>query len=162
MKLGSTLELRYAIADGYCIFRDRFQFLIDGQPVSIPQHSRLPGIWKQGATFRRVITYRNSVRLLLPAPLSKQALPQDDCNLYVLSVRSQGCADAGVCYPPFEQVVEVVLGASEWSRPTSAGNRGCFSFGAQQGSGFTDRSMLGTSCNRLLKQVLTLIASVHA
>jgi thioredoxin:protein disulfide reductase len=97
-----TVEVLFTIAPGYYLYRDRFRFALDGQPL-LYDKKRLPaGKWKQDATFGRVQTYRDSVRLLLPiaAPAKGAAV---SATMRTFEVLSQGCADAGVCYPPQRQ-----------------------------------------------------------
>ena len=136
----NTLELRYAIADGYYMYRDRFKIWIGGQPVSIPEHLWPAGKWKQDVTFGKVVVYRGSVRLLLAAPLTDGVVPQADKDSYRLRVLSQGCADAGVCYPPLDQSIELVRGKSAWFQPRLEGNEPKFRHGPQTGTEFINQS----------------------
>ena len=101
-----TIELQYKIAEGYYLYRGRFKFAVE-PPASAKLGKAMlsKGKMKQDATFGRVETYRDSVRILLPiASFGKGNLRADDLLLR-LSVTSQGCADAGVCYPPLRQTV---------------------------------------------------------
>lgn len=114
-----TLELRYAIADGYYMYRDRFHFTIDGQPIRVAQKNWPTGRWKHDANFGRVVTYRNSVRLLLPVSLTKlEADPNGRATLTMTAV-SQGCADVGICYPPMRQTLRLVPGSFGWVAPNN-------------------------------------------
>lgn len=92
MKDAKTVALDFQIADGYYMYRNRFR--VEGLEGAKLGKAVLPaGKMKQDATFGRVETYRKSVRMLLPvANAGGQPLR--------LRVTSQGCADAGVCYPP--------------------------------------------------------------
>ena len=101
-----TVELQYKIAEGYYMYKGRFKFAVE-PPASAKLGKAVlsKGKMKQDATFGRVETYRDSVRILLPiASFGKGNLRADDLLLR-LSVTSQGCADAGVCYPPLRQTV---------------------------------------------------------
>ena len=96
-------ELEFRIAPGYYLYRDRFRFETEsGKTIA---DAVLPtGKVKQDAFFGRTETYRDHVRIRLPltgADLGKKRVR--------LKVISQGCADAGVCYIPQEQWVEVSL-----------------------------------------------------
>ena len=109
-----TIEVRYAIADGYYMYRDRFRFSIDGQAIAVAKNNWPPGKWKQDVTFGKVITYRKSVRLLLtPASINPHALKVPGKS-FSLSANSQGCADVGVCYPPLRQTIALAPGSTEW------------------------------------------------
>ena len=101
-----SVELRYKIADGYYMYRARFKFDID-PPTDAKLGKAIfsKGEMKQDPTFGRVQTYRDSVRILLPiASLGKRSGLNEGQPLR-LKVTSQGCADAGVCYPPLHQIL---------------------------------------------------------
>jgi len=98
-----TLEARFAIADGYYLYRDKFKFVAtpDGAVLGAPD---LPaGKVKTDEFFGKVETYRGTVVVKLP--LSGAAAGQS----VVLAADSQGCADVGVCYPPTRQKLTLVL-----------------------------------------------------
>ncbi|PLZ01444.1 thiol:disulfide interchange protein [Burkholderia sp. WAC0059] len=94
------VDVHYQIADGYYMYRERFAFAgrngnaVLGTPV-IP-----PGQVKFDPTFQKnEETYRGQLTIRIPV---KQAAGPFD-----LAVTSQGCADAGICYPPMERVYHV-------------------------------------------------------
>ena len=97
-----TLEVRYDITDGYYLYRDKLAFAVD--PDAGAGKPELPaGIRKHDDFFGDVETYRGPIVVRLPLARGKpgQAL--------ALKVESQGCADAGVCYPPTQQQVRLTL-----------------------------------------------------
>ena len=132
-----TLELRYFIADGYYMYRDRFRFSINGQPVSMSRKAWPTGRWKQDATFGKVVTYRNSVRLLFPAFMTVLDGTQTGHEPLRLIASSQGCADVGICYPPLRQTLLLVPGSSAWVGPQDEFSAG-FSHERRSDSGLTD------------------------
>jgi len=89
-----TLEVRFAIADGYYMYRDKFRFQAEPGPVTLGKVELPKGKVKIDPTFGRVETYRKAVTARLPITGL-----QPDGKL-AITVVSQGCADAGVCYPP--------------------------------------------------------------
>lgn len=113
-------ELVYEIADGYYMYRDRFRFTIDGQAVKLSAKAFPPGKTKQDPTFGNVVTYRKSVRLLLP-------IAKLDGEVVTVAATSQGCAESGVCYPPQRHTLVLPRGASAIVRPTGAAVTGTFS-----------------------------------
>ena len=97
-----TVEARFAIANGYYLYREKLHFSVE--PAGLAAAPSLPaGKIKDDEFFGKVETYRGqlAVKLALqqPAPGSK----------VVVRAESQGCADAGVCYPPQVQNVTVTL-----------------------------------------------------
>jgi thiol:disulfide interchange protein len=103
VKDAKTIEVEFKIADGYYMYRKRFQFAPDGDGLKLGKVQIPSGKLKQDATFGRVETYRKSVRMLLPYSSSNKE--------FRFKVTSQGCADVGVCYPPLKQ--DFVLKAGE-------------------------------------------------
>ncbi|TCV86378.1 protein-disulfide reductase DsbD [Sulfurirhabdus autotrophica] len=99
-----TIEVRYKIEDGYYLYRDKFKFEITTPEVSIGAPTLPPGKVKQDEYFGKVETYRHDVKITIP-------LKNANSNLQTVSLKavSQGCADAGVCYPPITQTAELKL-----------------------------------------------------
>jgi thiol:disulfide interchange protein DsbD len=93
-----TLEVSWRIAPDYYLYRDRLQFrhptLTLGKPVlpaSLPYHDE---------HFGTVQVYRDRLVVQVPvAPSTEGALR--------LTVVYQGCADAGLCYPPQTRHLEL-------------------------------------------------------
>jgi thiol:disulfide interchange protein DsbD len=99
----STLEVRFAIADGYYMYRERMSFAAEGNPAIRLGQAELPaGKRHKDDFFGEVETYRKEVRIRIPT----QGLGAFD-----LKVVSQGCADAGVCYVPMDSKARLVLAA---------------------------------------------------
>jgi thiol:disulfide interchange protein DsbD len=99
-----TVEVNFAIADGYYMYRDKFRFVADpasGAKLGAPQFPQ--GVRKKDEFFGEVETYRKQVAIVLPI---EQAPEKFD-----LTVTSQGCADAGVCYAPTDGKVTLRMAA---------------------------------------------------
>jgi len=86
-----SIEVRYAIADGYYLYRERFKFAAEGARLGTPELPR--GLKHKDEFFGEVETYRKEVRIRLPV---------EGAGRVELQVISQGCADVGVCYVPME------------------------------------------------------------
>ena len=85
-------EVLIRIAPGYYLYRERFAFSAQG--ATLGQADIPPGKVKFDQTFaKNVETYRGELRIGIP-------LLQVPAGLFSLAVVSQGCADAGLCYPP--------------------------------------------------------------
>ena len=101
---GQTVEVRFDIADGYYLYRDKFRFAVQPDTVRVGSPEFPPGREKMDETFGQVEVYYREVAIRLPVErTSSGTLP------LVLHVTSQGCADLGVCYPPLKQTVSVEL-----------------------------------------------------
>ena len=132
MKNKATLEARFAIADGYYMYRDRFQFMVNGEPVSKSRIRWPAGRLKQDATFGKVITYKNSVQVQIPLTEAERKAIESGGDPINLSTISQGCADVGVCYPPLRQRVTLNVNDSDW---VAAAGEDSVGFGARNASG---------------------------
>ena len=87
----NLVEIRYEIADGYYLYRERFKFAAEGARLGTPELPR--GLKHKDEFFGEVETYRKEVRIRLPV---------EGQGRLDLTVTSQGCADIGVCYVPME------------------------------------------------------------
>ena len=95
-----SVEVTFAIAPGYYLYREQFKFAATGATLGTPT---IPaGKVKFDETFNKnVETYRNAISIVVPV---EQAGGE-----FRLVVTSQGCADAGLCYPPMQSAAVVAL-----------------------------------------------------
>lgn len=98
-----VLELTYQVAPGYYMYREQFGFESDP-----PGHVGFPELPAGNVIFDPVFeknleTYRDTVRVRLPL--------QPPARAMTVLVTSQGCADAGLCYPPMTQRVSLQAAA---------------------------------------------------
>ena len=111
---GQTLEVRFDIAKGYYLYRDKFRFSA-GDEVTLGTPAFPKGKEKDDDNFGKVEVFYNAVAIRLPVERnSSGVLPLN------LAVTSQGCADAGVCYPPQRQTLEVSLPDPSSTAPAPA------------------------------------------
>jgi thiol:disulfide interchange protein DsbD len=95
----STVSVTYAIADGYYMYRERFKVTANGATAGAPAFP--PGKVKFDETFNKnVETYRKSVTFTVPV---------QGAGPFTLTVSSQGCADAGLCYAPMDSVARLTI-----------------------------------------------------
>ncbi|KVT17119.1 thiol:disulfide interchange protein [Burkholderia sp. MSMB1078WGS] len=113
------VDVRFKIANGYYMYRERFAFAVKSGQATLGEPQFPAGHVKFDQTFQKnVETYRDEV--VVHVPVKQAAGP------FELAVTSQGCADEGICYPPAEHVMKVdgaALGAASSSGDTAvAGN----------------------------------------
>ena len=101
----STLEVRFQIARGYYMYRDKFKFAIEPATAKLGGAQFPKGDIHDDEFFGKVETYRKEVRIRLP--LERDAAS----TMLKLAVTSQGCADIGVCYIPQTQTAQIELAA---------------------------------------------------
>ena len=93
------VEVHFAIANGYYLYRERFRFDAKGD-VRLGRPELPAGIAHKDEFFGEMQIYRKEVRIRIPA----QGSGRLDLN-----VVSQGCADVGVCYVPMESQASLRL-----------------------------------------------------
>jgi thioredoxin:protein disulfide reductase len=96
------VEVLFQIAPNYYMYRERFSVTSPDAtlgPVTLPQ-----GKVKFDETFQKdVETYRNELHVRVPVEKAPAR--------FALNVVSQGCADAGLCYPPMTSTAQASLTA---------------------------------------------------
>ncbi|AHE99418.1 protein-disulfide reductase DsbD [Thioalkalivibrio paradoxus] len=101
----NAVVLRFDIADGYYLYRDKLGFRIaEGEGIELGPVNPPDGTLIVDEFFGETETYRESVEILVPVLRTA-----DDVAEIVLAVDYQGCADIGVCYPPLTQDVAVAF-----------------------------------------------------
>lgn len=101
------LVIRYRIEGGYYLYKKKVRLTVE--PASAPAGpARLPaGRQQNDEFFGPVEVYRD--RVDIPIPLKAG----NDRQRMTVRAVSQGCADAGVCYPPREEILVLVPDAGE-------------------------------------------------
>lgn len=96
-----TLLLQYRIAPGYYMYRERFGF--DWSPAQAAAGDPvLPaGEVKYDPTFEKDMEVYHVPVLEIRVPVAQAG------DALALTITSQGCADAGLCYPPEQQLVRL-------------------------------------------------------
>ena len=97
---GKRLEVEWDIAEGYYLYLGMFKFQIDGNGVEIDKVTMPDGIKKTDEFFGNVDVYYNYTK----AHIFLKDLPKNSFNLIV---NYQGCADAGLCYPPTKKSFKI-------------------------------------------------------
>jgi thiol:disulfide interchange protein DsbD len=100
-------EVRYRIADGYYMYRDKFRFAARTDGVTVGPAIMPAGTLKDDETFGRVETYRGEVVIGLPVRAAEGS------GEFTLEAVSQGCADAGMCYMPQKQTARLQVAAAD-------------------------------------------------
>ncbi|UHQ20787.1 protein-disulfide reductase DsbD [Lysobacter sp. KIS68-7] len=96
------IELSWRIAPGYYLYRQRTSVEgIEGGVLSMPEGKR-----KHDEFFGDVETYRESLTATYAGAVAPTA------TSVALTVKYQGCADLGVCYPPQRRTIDVALPAA--------------------------------------------------
>jgi len=98
-----AVRARWTIADGYYLYKSKFRFTSPFPDVELGDPELPTAQRKQDAFFGEVEVYRGQVEVRIPVTRRTNA------DTLTLEATSQGCADAGLCYPPQRQTLVVRL-----------------------------------------------------
>lgn len=131
------IEIRWRIADGYYLYRHRIGVQTDAgfvaQPLQLPK-----GDEHEDEFFGKVETYRQALTAVLPGEAQARQV--------TLKIKYQGCADAGICYPPQTRSLTVALPAAAAATATAAGDgRPAVEFGAARSGAPLGGGLLGNA-----------------
>ncbi len=111
-----TVSVHFDIADGYYLYRKKFRFTADSPPgVAVARVDLPPGKEKVDEFFGAMRVFYHEAEAAVH--LSREAGPARDVTL---EIGYQGCADAGLCYPPMTK--QVVLSLPPGGGRASAGS----------------------------------------
>ena len=99
----NTLELRWTIATGYYLYRQKFQLASDNPDVQLGTPDFPQGEIKNDPYMGTSEIYSHDVDVLIPVTRS------DGAAKFNLQATYQGCAEAGFCYPPITKTEPVDL-----------------------------------------------------
>ncbi len=122
-----TLELHYRVAPGYYMYRERFGIAITPADATTLGQAVYPkGEVKYDPTFEKDMeVFHKDVTIRVPVGAGGQP--------FTLTLTGQGCADAGLCYPPMDSTVKLTpvaggyavagtgIGGAASAAPASAG-----------------------------------------
>lgn len=94
----------WEVAEGYYLYREKFAFSTETPGVTLGPPSIPRGEAHHDEFFGEVESLRGRVEVTIP--LLREAGSGDQL---VLETRSQGCADAGLCYPPHRERFTLTL-----------------------------------------------------
>jgi len=96
-----TLELHYKVAPGYYMYRERFAIAINPADATTLGEAVYPkGEVKYDPTFEKDMeVFHKDVTIRVPVGTGGKP--------FTLTLTGQGCADAGLCYPPMDSTVKL-------------------------------------------------------
>jgi thiol:disulfide interchange protein DsbD len=97
---GEVLRVRWVIADGYYLYRQKMSITAESPDLSVAAPLFPPGILKQDPYLGTQEIYTREVE-------ATAAYHRIDAGAHPLqiTVSYQGCASAGLCYPPITKVI---------------------------------------------------------
>lgn len=107
------IQLRFVGAEGYYLYRHRFQFKADDASVIIGDAQLPEGVQKTDEYFGEIEAYYGVLDINLP-------VQNPDNRPFTLQVGYQGCADKGLCYPPETQSFRIAADGTPAAVGTSS------------------------------------------
>ena len=92
---GTAFEVDWAIAEGYYLYRNKLSFAADADTVLLGEPEFPEGLPHEDEFFGKQQVYRDRFFVTIPYTVSGDRPQTVD-----LIIKSQGCADLGLCYPP--------------------------------------------------------------
>lgn len=125
-----AVRLYWEIADGYYLYRSRLRITSEGRPDDIGEPELPGGQFKNDEYFGRQEIYHRELAVRVPVKLPAGAP-------VTLRVSYQGCAEAGLCYPPVTRSIHLLLGsAANGSGATAPGGSSAATTAPPAGAGF--------------------------
>ena len=107
----NRIDATWRIADGYYMYRDKFDFRFTGNDIITAPVSLPAGTPKEDSIFGNVQVYTRSLEVAIPI------LP-NGAREFQLIAAGQGCNEpVGVCYPPMEKTVRFSQNGEEEETP---------------------------------------------
>lgn len=100
-----TVEVKFNIAEGYYMYKERFKFEAAPAAVKLGNIDYPKAKVKFDETFNKDVEYYRH-EFVVNVPVSADASHKGP---FKLTVVNQGCADKGLCYPPQDSVLQVEL-----------------------------------------------------
>ena len=120
------VRLNWEIAEGYYLYRSRIKVTTSAGAVQLGAPQMPAGQVKNDEYFGRQEIYHHELIVTVPVARASGGVLE-----VPLQIQYQGCAEAGLCYPPQTKTVTVKLSAGggaggSTAAPTSAGGGGDF------------------------------------
>jgi thiol:disulfide interchange protein DsbD len=130
------VRLDWIIAPGYYLYRDRIKIADDSAQIGAPQFP--PGQIKSDEYFGQQVVYHDE--LIATLPVTRAAGGQAAVTVHVTY---QGCAEAGLCYPPITQTLSITLPPKS-SAGGDAGTASSAATGAERSGYVSEQNRLAT------------------
>jgi thiol:disulfide interchange protein DsbD len=150
---GGDLLVSWNIADGYYLYRDKMLFAAEGAELGAPVFPA--GEIHADEFFGEQVIFRGATDVRIPllrAPANAESLE--------LAIRSQGCADYGLCYPPQDWTASISLPANREATANSLGLPAVLPGSAKPLPGMLDRSKAITDKDAPLPQELAFVPTL--
>jgi thiol:disulfide interchange protein len=109
---GNALKVRWVMADGYYLYRHKIEVRAESPDLVVSAPQLPAGVVKTDPYLGTQEIYTQQVEALVPYTRSDAG-----AHPIQIKVTYQGCAEAGLCYPPITKVVFPVIGGTVATPP---------------------------------------------
>ncbi|MBK9161589.1 MAG: protein-disulfide reductase DsbD [Nitrosomonadales bacterium] len=99
-----TLQANYKITPGYYLYRDKIDFMIDGNAAKVSRIDLPRGEMKQDPNFGDTEVFHRSFQAGITLERTSDA-----ASSITLTAVYQGCSEQGLCYPSIEKIMQIDL-----------------------------------------------------
>lgn len=105
---GEVIHIRWVIADGYYLYKQKMQVTAESPDLVLAEANFPPGTTKADP-------YLGTQEIYIRQVEGTAAVTRSDAGAHPLAIRLtyQGCAEAGLCYPPINKVIFPRAGTAE-------------------------------------------------
>lgn len=111
------VKATWDIAKGYYLYRDRFEFKTETADIKLLGGSFPEAKKKDDPNLGETLVYYDQVSVEIPLERGQSA---NQAVAMALQAKFQGCADAGLCYPPQRKTVDLQLAAMDSAQTANA------------------------------------------
>jgi thioredoxin:protein disulfide reductase len=108
---GVMIELKYTIAPGYYLYKDKFKFTLAPTGADLQAAAFPKAIELDDPNFGKTEVFKQDFSITLPVKVTQP-------GFYRLNIAAQGCAESGFCYPIFKDGLTVELPSQVSKNPT--------------------------------------------
>jgi thiol:disulfide interchange protein len=112
---GNSVLVRWVMADGYYLYRSKMAFAAESPDLSVLPAELPAGTVKTDPYLGTQQIYTQQVQVRVPI-----ARTDAGAHPVQLKVTYQGCAEAGLCYPPITKVIFPQVYSGELASPVNA------------------------------------------
>ncbi len=97
---GNAVIVSWKVAKGYYVYRDKVKFTSNDETLTLGDIKLSASESKNDPFFGQIEIFKKEFSATIPFSSNKK-----EGELLFLTAKSQGCAEAGICYPPLKQSV---------------------------------------------------------
>jgi thiol:disulfide interchange protein DsbD len=111
---GSNVKVRWVIADGYYLYKSKMEIAAESPDLTVGTPELPPGASKTDQFLGTQEIYTQQVEMLVP-------YTRTDAGAHPMQIKVtyQGCAEAGLCYPPITRVLFPGIPAVQITAPST-------------------------------------------